>query len=83
MRKTDYPVWDFEPAFASFRQQRAGLLAVLDPLPPEVWARAARVTDPTGEIRDRPAQFYGDWLAAHERVHLEQMAQVLAELDHS
>ncbi len=82
MRRTDYPRWAFGPAFAAFKAQRADLLEVIAPLSPEVWARAARVTEPTGEARDRTAQFYGDWLAAHEREHLEQMAEVLAELDH-
>ena len=80
MRKTDYPEWAFEPAFAAFTAQRAELLEVIEPLPPEAWARTARVTEPTGQTRDRTAQFYGDWLADHERVHLEQMAEVLAEL---
>ena len=33
MKKTDYPEWQFAPAFAVFRKQRAELLAVLEPLP--------------------------------------------------
>jgi hypothetical protein len=82
MRKTDYPNWAFEPAFAAFGQQRAELLAVLDRLEPDAWERVARVTEGPGDVRDRTARFYGDWLAAHEREHLEQIALVLAELDH-
>ena len=83
MRKADYLTWAFEPAFAAFSQQRAELLTVLDPLEPDAWERVARVTEGPGDVRDRSAQFYGDWLAAHEREHLKQVAQVLAELDHS
>ena len=43
----------------------------------------ARVTEPNGDVRERTAQFYGDWLAAHEREHIGQITQVLADLDHS
>ena len=37
MKKTDYPDWEFAPAFEAFRKQRAELLAVLEPLPPDAW----------------------------------------------
>jgi DinB family protein len=80
MRKTDYPSWAFGDAFAAFRQQRAELLAVLDPLPLAWWDRTARVTEPTGDVRDRTARFYGDWLAGHERDHVEQVTELLEML---
>jgi len=83
IRKTDYPTWAFQPALAAFSAQRSELLEVIEPLPPEVWARTARVTEPNGDVRERTAQFYGDWLAAHEREHIGQITQVLADLDHS
>ena len=37
--KTDYPEWEFAPAFTAFKEQRTELLKVLEPLPPEGWDR--------------------------------------------
>ena len=81
IRKTDYLHWEFEPAFEAFRKQRADLLAVLEPLPHERWKRIAMVTETTGEIGPRSARFYGDWMAGHERVHLVQIAEIVAAVD--
>lgn len=78
MRKTDYPAWDFGPAFEAFTRQRIELLRVLEPLPPDAWERTATVTERPGETRERSVLFYGDWLAAHERVHWEQIATIVA-----
>ena len=75
MKKTDYTSWAFEPAFDAFRQQRAELLAVLEPLPARTWARTAAV-DEYGSTVERSILFFGDWLADHERVHLTQIEQI-------
>jgi DinB superfamily len=77
MRKTDYPDWEFAPAFAAFSVQRAELLAVLTPLSSEAWDRTASVTEDRGVI-ERSVAFYGDWMAAHERVHLQQISETIA-----
>ncbi len=44
IEKTDYLELEFRPSLRSFATQRADLLAVLSPLPPEGWERSARVS---------------------------------------
>lgn len=78
LRKTDYPEWEFGPALEAFTRQRAELLAVIGPLPPDAWDRAARVTEKPGDVRERSARFYGDWMAAHEREHWQQLEEAAA-----
>ena len=80
MRETDYLDWEFEPAFEAFAKQRAELLGVLEPLPRWAWDRSAIVTERPGKTVDRSARFYGDWMAAHEREHCEQIADVVEAL---
>lgn len=70
INKTDYPDWEFQPAFEAFARQRADLLAVLEPVPPEDWERTATVIGMLGETYERSALYYGDWMAGHERAHL-------------
>jgi hypothetical protein len=79
MRKTDYPTWTFEPAFAAFRKQRDDLLAVIEPLPADAWERTATVNE-FGSNVERTALFFGDWLAGHEQVHLTQIEATAAAL---
>ena len=76
MRKTDYPDWEFAPAFEAFERQRADLLGVLRPLGPAAWDRTATVTEMPGETRERSLRFFGDWLAGHERIHWDQIASI-------
>jgi hypothetical protein len=78
LKKTDYPEWDFAPAFEVFKKQRADLLAVLEPLPPAAWERTARVTGMIGETYDRSARYYADWMAGHERAHLKSLPRTIA-----
>ena len=77
LRKTDYPDWEFAPALTAFERQRAGLLAVLGPLPPEDWERTATVTERPGRTVERSVLYYADWLASHERVHRDQIEQIV------
>jgi hypothetical protein len=77
IRKTDYPDWRFEPAFEAYSNQRADMLAVLDSTPREAWSRFAYVTETRREVTERGLQFYGNWLAGHEAVHLPQIEQIL------
>ena len=78
IRKTDYPEWEFAPAFTAFKEQRTELLKVLEPLPPDGWDRFAMVTERDGKIEARTALYYGDWLAEHERVHWDQIDDIVA-----
>ncbi len=78
--ETDYPEWAFAAAFEAFRTQRAALLAVLEPLPPESWDRTARVTGLVGGVGLRSARYYGDWMAGHERVHLQHIGRLVARV---
>jgi hypothetical protein len=80
MKKTDYPAWPFAPAFEVFKKQRAELLAVLEPLPPDAWERTATVTGMIGETYERSARYYGDWLAGHERAHWKHIERIVAGL---
>ena len=77
IRRTDYPEWTFGPALGAFRAQRAELLEMIEPLAPDAWERTATVTEKTGDVRERSARYYADWMARHEREHLEQIARIL------
>ena len=76
MTQTDYPDWEFAPAFEVFRGQRAELLRVLGPLPPDAWTRTARVTGLAGGATALSVRYYGSWMAGHERAHLPQIAGI-------
>ncbi len=80
LKHTDYPTWAFAPAFAVFRRQRAELLDVLEPLPPEAWARTAIVIGMVGETYIRSARYYADWMAGHERAHWAHIRRLVAAL---
>jgi hypothetical protein len=77
MKQTDYPDWEFAPAFEAFAKQRAELLTVLEPLAPEAWERIARVTGMIGETYVRSARYYADWMAGHERAHLKSLPRII------
>ena len=76
IERTDYPDLEFRPSLHAFAAQRAGLLAVLEPLPPEGWERAATVTG-AGKPLERTVLFYARWLASHERPHVKQVARIV------
>lgn len=76
IKKTDYLDLDFSLSLRAFIKQRAQLLAVLKPLPPEAWSRAATVTG-AGSVLHRDVLFYGRWLAGHERPHVKQIARIV------
>ena len=76
IKKTDYPALEFRPSLGSFAIQRAALLDVLEPLPPEGWSRTATVTG-AGKALERNALFYGRWLAGHERSHIKQIERIV------
>ena len=79
MAHTDYPAQEFAPSLDAFTAQRAALLAVLEPLPPDRWSRSANVTG-AGKPLVRTVQTYGAWLAIHERPHVKQIQRIAATL---
>ena len=76
IKRTNYRDLDFQPSLSAFVTQRAGLLAVLEPLSPDDWSRAATVTG-AGKPLERTVLFYGQWLARHERQHVRQVESIV------
>jgi hypothetical protein len=76
IKKTDFLELEFRPSLHSFTTQRADLMAVLEPLPLEGWARSATVTG-AGKVLERTVLFYGQWLAGHERQHVKQVEHIV------
>lgn len=76
IRDTDYLEQEFQPSLDAFAAQRTDLLAVLEPLAPEVWSRAARVTG-AGKPLVRTVHSYAEWLALHERPHVKQIQRIV------
>ena len=79
IKNTDYLELEFRPSLDSFATQRADLLRVLEPLPPEGWSRSATVTG-AGKVLERTVLFYGQWLAGHERQHVKQVEQIVTRM---
>ncbi|HEX2184473.1 MAG TPA: DinB family protein [Chloroflexota bacterium] len=79
IRSTDYPEQAFQPSLRAFATQRAGLLAILEPLPPAGWSRAATVTG-AGKALERTVLSYAQRLARHERPHVKQIERIVATL---
>jgi hypothetical protein len=81
IRKTDYPDWAFDAALVAFTEQRAALIAQLEPLAPEAWHRTANVTK-SGKSRVETVLSYAGGMADHELIHLEQIAHTVAAVRH-
>lgn len=79
IKQTDYPDLDFHTSWYAFTSQRDALLAVLEPLPSDVWSRAATVTG-AGRVLERTVLSYGQWLANHERSHVKQITNIINTL---
>lgn len=79
IKKTDYREQAFQPSLHAFTTQRNQLLAVLEPLAPEDWSRAATVTG-AGKVLERTVLFYAQWLANHERPHLKQFKRIVNKM---
>ena len=78
IEKTNYRELDFKPVFRAYTKQRADLLAVLEPLPPKSWSRAAIVTGMIpGQVFERTVLYYADWLASHERAHVKHIQRIV------
>lgn len=79
IRQTNYLEQEFEPLIHAFTTQRAALLAILKPLPPEAWSRTATVTG-AGRSYERSVRTYAQWLANHERSHFRQLESIASAL---
>lgn len=79
IKQTNYRELEFHPSLQAFTRQRAELLALLEPLAPEAWVRAATVTG-AGKPRERTVQTYAMWLANHEQSHFRQLERIIAAL---
>ena len=76
IRQTDYPEQEFAPSLDAFTTQRAKLLALLGPLPPDDWVRSATVTG-AGRPLERTVSSFAQRLARHERPHIRQIERAL------
>jgi hypothetical protein len=79
IKQTDYLDLEFAPSLRAFTAQRAALLAVLESLPPEGWARMATVTG-AGSPLQKTVLGYADRLARHERPHVKQIERIVKAL---
>ena len=79
IKGTNYLEQAFQPSLHAFTTQRTALLAVLEPLRPEVWARSAIVTG-AGKPLVRTAQSYAQWMAGHERPHVKQLQRIASTM---
>jgi len=76
MKQTEYRELEFRPSLRASAAQRAELLAVLESLPPEGWARTATVMA-WGTPYERTVLSYAQRLAVHERPHIKQVARIV------
>lgn len=81
IRKTDYSTLEFGPSFRAFTTQRTGLLAVLGPLPPEGWLRAATVTGMLpGQLLQWTVLTLAERMARHEWPHVKQIERIVVTM---
>jgi DinB superfamily len=76
IKKTNYPELEFHSSLRAFATQRADLLAELESLPRKSWSRSATVTG-AGRPLERTVLFYAQWLARHERRHINQIRNIV------
>jgi hypothetical protein len=75
IRRTDYPDLEFRPSLEAFTAQRARLLVLLEPLPPEGWTRTGTFTGAGAPIV-RTVRSFAERLVIHERPHLKQIERI-------
>jgi hypothetical protein len=76
IKSTDYRELAFRPSLQAFTRQRARLLAVLEPLSPDGWNRAATVLG-GGSPLELTVHNYANRLARHERTHWKQVEKTV------
>jgi DinB family protein len=75
--KTDYDTWPFRASLDAFTAQRDELLKRVQHMSDADWQRTATVLVPPGKVYERTAQYYGEWLAQHERTHVTHLRRTL------
>jgi hypothetical protein len=60
-------------------EQTLTMLAVLEPLKPNIWSRSATVTG-AGKILERTVHKSAQWLATHERPHVKQIKRIASTI---
>jgi DinB superfamily len=73
---TDYPDCAFGPSLQAYISQRSELLALLETLPSEDWARGATFTG-AGRILERTVLSEASAIVVHERPHVKQIERVV------
>ena len=76
IKQTGYLQMEFGTSLQAYLDQRAGLLAILKPLPSEAWELEATITG-AGAPLARTVHFYAQWLARHERSHIKQIRTIV------
>ena len=76
IKQTGYLELEFAPSLRAFTTQRATLVAILESLPPDDWARTATVTG-AGSPLQKTVLDYADRMARHERPHIKQIARIV------
>lgn len=79
IKTTNYPGLEFAPSLRAYTEQRAGLLSVLESMPPAGWTRAATVTG-TGQVVEWTVLFYTQRMAMHEGQHVDQVRSIVTAL---
>jgi DinB family protein len=73
---TDYRDREFGPSLQAYARQRAELLALLETLPPEGWARGGTFTG-AGRILERTVLSEASAIVNHERPHVKQIERIV------
>ena len=79
IKDTDYLQQDFQSSLRAFAKQRKKLLAVLETLSAEDWARTNTLVG-AGKPLQQTLLSHADGLARHERAHLKQIERTLHAL---
>lgn len=79
IKQTSYPDLAFDASFHAYCAQRDALLALLNRLTPDDWARTATFTG-AGAPLQRTVRGFGERLARHERPHVKQIEAIVAEI---
>jgi uncharacterized damage-inducible protein DinB len=76
IRDTDYADRAFRPSFGAYSQQRTELVAFLEALTPEEWARGGTFTG-AGRILERTVLSEASAIVNHERPHVNQIERIV------
>ena len=75
--ETDYRELEFASSLRAFARQRGRLVTLLRGIPRAAWSRTALFTG-FGTPRERSVLFYAQWVARHERAHVQHIERAFA-----